>query len=77
MGGARRRVSRAVLLDTHAFLWFAVAPNAMSRAAYEAVTDAPGAFVSAATVWEVRTRHRLGKPPNDAALDAFGVTRVW
>ena len=128
--------TRALLLDTHAFLWYALGDNAMPQATRRLVANASDVYVSAASVWEVRTKHRLGKMPgadpiaavlpgtiarlsfraigidvddadlagafdaahrdpfdrmlaaqalnrglalvsNDAALDAFGVERVW
>ena len=66
-------MSGAVLLDTHAFLWYAVTPALMPRLAYDAVTDASEAFVSAASVWEVRTKYRLGKLPIAAAVTTAGI----
>lgn len=69
-------MTRDVLLDTHTFLWYAVSPDTLSRVAYGAVVDAAQAYVSAATVWEVRTKHRLGKLPMAAALVAAGLPSV-
>ena len=66
-------MSGAVLLDTHAFLWYAATPAVMPRLAYDAVTNASEAFVSAASVWEVRTKYRLGKLPIAAAVTAAGI----
>lgn len=129
-------MSPSVLLDTHAFLWYATGHPAMSQAARVRIEEAEAVFVSAASAWETRTKYRLGKlasaaavatdipgvierlqfhplaidvedgdlagalearhgdpfdrmlvaqairrglalVSNDAALDAFGVTRVW
>jgi PIN domain nuclease of toxin-antitoxin system len=57
-----------VLLDTHAFLWFALGDEQMSVAARAAVAGATVAYVSAASVWEIRTKHRLGRLPEANAL---------
>jgi PIN domain nuclease of toxin-antitoxin system len=54
-------VPAVVLLDTHAFLWFALGDAQMSDRARVAVEEAPVAYVSAASVWEIRTQYRLGK----------------
>lgn len=127
----------AVLLDTHAFLWYAAGHPSLTDTARRTIVTADSVYVSAASVWEARTKHRSGKLPlanglaavgfvqaiarfhllalpvdaddgdlagsfpqphrdpfdrmlaaqairrgltlvsNDAALDAFGVTRVW
>ena len=129
-------MSSRLLLDTHAFLWYATGDAAISNVARDAIAKADGVYVSAASAWETRTKYRLGKlanatviatdipgvitrlrfvplaidiedgdvagaltgrhgdpfdrmlaaqairrglalVSNDAALDAFGVTRVW
>lgn len=59
---------RGLLLDSHAFLWFATGDAALSPVAREAITCTPDVFVSAATAWEVRTKYRLGKLPAAAVL---------
>lgn len=53
-----------LLLDTHAFLWWLAGDEALSRAARLAIAtqDTP-VFVSAASAWEITTKHRLGKLP--------------
>jgi PIN domain nuclease of toxin-antitoxin system len=56
-----------LLLDTHALLWWAGGAPQLSRRARAAVGDEANAvFVSAASAWEIATKHRLGK------LDAVG-----
>jgi PIN domain nuclease of toxin-antitoxin system len=51
-----------LLLDTHAFLWWLSGDGALSLRAREAVADAANEiFVSAASVWEIATKHRIGK----------------
>ena len=59
-----------LLLDTHAFLWWVTdAPN-LSALARTAIADESNVvFVSAATAWEIATKHRLGKL--DEAAGAF------
>ena len=62
------------LLDTHAFLWWLVDSARLSMVAYDAVADdANDIFVSAASAWEIATKHRLGRLPEDAAA-ALDVT---
>jgi PIN domain nuclease of toxin-antitoxin system len=51
-----------LLLDTHAFLWWVTDDPALSGPARAAIADESNViFVSAATAWEVATKHRLGK----------------
>lgn len=60
-----------LLLDTHAFLWTAGSPDALSAAAREAIEDtANEVFVSAAVAWEVTIKTALGKltVPVDPAI---------
>jgi len=54
----------ALLLDTHALLWWLAEPNRLSPAAHGAIAD-PGnrVHVSAASGWEIATKVRLGKLP--------------
>jgi PIN domain nuclease of toxin-antitoxin system len=51
-----------LLLDTHAFLWWLSGDDALSVEARKAIADEwNGVFVSAATAWEITTKHRIGK----------------
>lgn len=51
-----------LLLDTHAFLWWVTDDPALSGPVREAIADESNVvFVSAATAWEIATKHRLGK----------------
>jgi len=59
---------KGLLLDTHAFLWFATGDEALSLVAREAITTTGEVFVSAASAWEVRTKYRLGKLASAAVL---------
>ena len=59
---------KGILLDTHAFLWFATGDEELSIVARDAITETDEVFVSAATAWEVRTKYRLGKLSSAAVL---------
>jgi PIN domain nuclease of toxin-antitoxin system len=53
-----------VLLDTHAFLWWSVADAPLGRRAARAIRDPETTvLLSAASAWEIATKHRLGKLP--------------
>ena len=61
-----------LLLDTHAFLWWLVVSERLSQPARRAITDEENeVLISAASAWELTTKHRLGKLPEakDVALD--------
>ena len=64
-----------LLLDTHAFLWWLAGNRRLSPAARRAVDDISNdVVVSAATAWEITTKHRVGKLPEAeaVALDVTG-----
>ena len=44
---------KAVLLDTHIFLWLRITPDRLSRAERHAIDTASCRYVSAATFWEI------------------------
>jgi PIN domain nuclease of toxin-antitoxin system len=51
-----------LLLDTHVLLWSAFEPGRLSLAAREALVEPENELVvSAATAWEIATKHRLGR----------------
>ena len=51
-----------LLLDTHALLWWWTDDPQLSSAAREAIADEGNTvLVSAASVWEISTKFRLGK----------------
>lgn len=53
-----------ILLDTHAFLWWAVDDPRLGAKAAEHIRDPDNAvLLSAASGWEIATKHRLGKLP--------------
>jgi PIN domain nuclease of toxin-antitoxin system len=60
-----------LLLDTHAFLWWLAGDEALPVTARTAIADEGNdVFVSAASAWEIATKHRLGKLPGVAAIVA-------
>jgi PIN domain nuclease of toxin-antitoxin system len=51
-----------LLLDTHALIWWLAGDQLLSRVARAAIRDEDNEiFVSAASAWEITTKHRLGK----------------
>ena len=65
-----------LLLDTHAFLWWLAGDENLSVRAREAINeDLDTVFVSAASIWEISTKHRLGKLPGASPIvnDLAGV----
>ena len=64
-----------MLLDTHTFLWWLSDSARLSAPARRAIeADADTIFVSAASAWEIATKHRIGKLPQAGAvaLDVAG-----
>ena len=60
-----------LLLDTHALIWWlAGAPALSARARMAIADDANEIFVSAASAWEIATKHRIGKLPDLTAVIA-------
>lgn len=49
----------ALLLDTHAFVWFAIGSTKLSLAAKEAIQADPDISVSVASLWEMAVKHSL------------------
>ena len=70
-GGATGPLDGPLLIDTHALLWWLDGDPALSSAARAAIgePDRP-VRVSAASAWEIATKHRLGKLPGAAAVAA-------
>ena len=67
-----------LLLDTHAFLWWLADSRRLSAMAHKLIADeANSLFVSAASAWEIATKHRIGKLPEAAglALNVAGTIR--
>lgn len=58
-----------LLLDTHAFIWWFQGNTRLSRPAQRLIgNDANDVLISAATAWEIATKHRLGKLPDAEVL---------
>jgi PIN domain nuclease of toxin-antitoxin system len=62
-----------LLLDTHALLWWWKDDPRLSQRAADAIGDeANTVLVSAASAWEIATKHRIGKLPGvETALREF------
>ncbi len=53
---------KAVLLDTHAFLWSAIEPERLSRTARALLKNMDATlYLSVASVWELSLKHHKGK----------------
>ena len=64
-----------LLLDTHAFIWWFAGSSQLSRSVRRTIADEENdVLISAASAWEVATKHRLGKLPSAEmlALDISG-----
>ena len=60
-----------LLLDTHALIWWLAADQALPSTARDAIADPSNdVFVSAASAWEIATKHRIGKLPEAGRLAA-------
>ena len=58
-----------LLLDTHALLWWVIDDERLSQTARRAIADDENdVLISAASAWEITTKHRIGKLPAAAAL---------
>lgn len=59
-----------LLLDTHALIWWLTDNELLSKIANEAVAEPSNVvYVSAASAWEIATKHRIGKLPLAGRLD--------
>ncbi|HMR49155.1 MAG TPA: type II toxin-antitoxin system VapC family toxin [Arachnia sp.] len=57
------------LLDTQALIWLLSEPDRLSAAAMKITRDPSNLlYVSAASAWEIATKHRLGKLPQADAI---------
>jgi PIN domain nuclease of toxin-antitoxin system len=53
-----------LLVDTHAWLWWRASPDKLGRRARAAMEDdANTLWFSAASAWEITTKHAIGKLP--------------
>ena len=61
----------ALLLDTHAVLWWSTDDSALPASARKYIAHyGTDVFVSAASAWEVATKYRLGRLPGAADIVA-------
>lgn len=62
-----------VLLDTHALLWLLTDERRLSPRAAQVLQDRQTSLlVSAASAWELATKHRIGRLPGaEPVLDAY------
>jgi PIN domain nuclease of toxin-antitoxin system len=70
-----------LLLDTHIFLWAVAGSPSLKPAARRLIESAEQVYVSAASIWEIAIKARLGKLSADpdellAAIDASGFTEL-
>lgn len=66
-----------LLLDTHIFLWALAGSTRLTRSTRQLIENAEVAYVSAASIWEVAIKARLGKIDADphelaAAIESSG-----
>ena len=51
-----------VLLDTHAFIWYAFSPDKLSTTALDTINDHENAVsISQVSIWEMQIKSSLGK----------------
>jgi PIN domain nuclease of toxin-antitoxin system len=70
-----------LLLDTHIFLWAVTGSALLKAATRRLIEDADETYVSAASIWEVAIKARLGKIQADPdalakAIDASGFVEL-
>jgi PIN domain nuclease of toxin-antitoxin system len=66
-----------LLLDTHAFLWFAAGDRRLSRRARAAMeADNAELFVSAASIWEIAIKASLGRLTLPVPVDAYVAEKI-
>jgi PIN domain nuclease of toxin-antitoxin system len=60
-----------LLLDTHALIWWLIdAPELSAKASQLIAVESNEIFVSAASIWEIATKYRIGRLPNMGAFMA-------
>lgn len=62
-----------ILLDTHVFLWAAMDSPKLGSEARGAMLSAEAVYVSAASIWEIAIKSRLGKIDADPARLAAAI----
>jgi len=62
-------LGKQFLLDTHVLLWSLSEPERLSESAQQVILNPENLlWVSAASAWEISTKHRLGKLPQAEIL---------
>lgn len=60
-----------LLLDTHAFLWWLAGDEALPVNVRKTIgEESIEVFISAASAWEIATKHRIGKLPGVSSIVA-------
>lgn len=62
-----------LLLDTHVFLWAVTGNRRLTASARGLISQADAVYVSAASIWEIAIKARLGKIDADAASFADAI----
>ncbi len=57
-------MARVILLDTHIFMWWLADDERLSASHRRKIEGAKRVVVSAASYWEIATKHRVGKLPD-------------
>ena len=66
-----------LLLDTHVWLWWNTEPERLSAAARRQISDPRNeVFLSAASVWEIAIKQRLGKLPLREPVSSYITRRL-
>ena len=66
-----------LLLDTHVWLWWNTEPERLAAAARRQIGDSRNeVFLSAASVWEMAIKRRLGKPPLPESVGSYIARRL-
>lgn len=70
-----------LLLDTHVFIWVVTDDPRLDQRARTIIEEASAVYVSAASIWEIAIKSKLGKldaDPEDMAraIDSSGFTEL-
>jgi PIN domain nuclease of toxin-antitoxin system len=65
-----------LLLDTHALIWWLVDAPELSVKASRLIAAENEVFVSAASIWEISTKYRIGRLPEMGAFMADYARRI-
>ena len=66
-----------LLLDTHAFLWFAAGDRRLGRGARQAIEHAGAELhISVASIWELAIKSSLGRLTLAASIDRYTAEKI-